>query len=853
MAEVGTVYVSVMPSTRGFAKALGSQGGAAGAAAGKNFNLSFGKLVGGSAIGNVLASTFDKAVGIVSSSLDSAFARADILNSFPKTMQSLGYSAEEAAGSIGTIKDHLNGLPSKTQDLATFVKQIAATGGTLQGATDVGLAFNDMLLASGASTEDASFSMQAFSKMLAGGKPEADNWMTLMQAMPGQMNLVAASLLGAGNDGWALQKAIKEGAVSMDDFKGAIVKAAQEGGEGFEAFSEAARTASGGVLTSLGLVKTRVANAAANVVSHIGVDKIAGAIDAFSSKISGIGDGVITFYDGVVSKIDFAGFESAFKGVADTMGSVFSQGDAATSFGEGVGSAFNMLIPLIQGATPIIQFLAQCLKYCADNAGLLIPLMITFAGALMLIKGATAVAPVLLNLTGGFTAMKPAVAANVPQLLALAVVAIALGAGIALACAGIYLLVQAAMQLSSAGPMAAVALVGLVAAIAGLAAGAAALGPALTAGSVGFIAFGAAILMVGAGIALVVASFALLATQLPMIAEFGMQAAGGILAISGAMLAFGASAVVAGAGMLAAAAGLGLLAGAAAAATLGIGAFALAVGAADLAIAAAALAVGALAAAVGLLAASVMITASGLTMMSAAMPAIGAAAPAAAAGLGALAAAAGASVVGIGACAPVLGAFAAAAAGAAAGALGAAAGIQAANGSSRALSSSLAISVARANVAASAFTVAGNTIGVAMEMAADRTESAMRRALSAVLVAAARINATKMEAKVNVTLGPLPHFSMVGEFNPKTGAVPTVHVDWYAKGGIFDRPTIIGVGERGREVVENVDRLDGRIRKAVTEAMGGRASAKQEFNIYSNNPEKVAAMVASRLRRSSAL
>lgn len=45
----------------------------------------------------------------------------------------------------------------------------------------------------------------------------------------------------------------------------------------------------------------------------------------------------------------------------------------------------------------------------------------------------------------------------------------------------------------------------------------------------------------------------------------------------------------------------------------------------------------------------------------------------------------------------------------------------------------------------------------------------------------------------------MPHFSMSGSFDAKTGSVPSVSVSWYAKaaeyGAIFDSPTIIGVGD----------------------------------------------------------
>lgn len=74
---------------------------------------------------------------------------------------------------------------------------------------------------------------------------------------------------------------------------------------------------------------------------------------------------------------------------------------------------------------------------------------------------------------------------------------------------------------------------------------------------------------------------------------------------------------------------------------------------------------------------------------------------------------------------------------------------------------------------------------------------------------------------------PLPHFAInppgwkIGDL--LKGSIPTLGIEWYAKGGIFDNASVIGVGEAGREAVVP---LQGEymkpFAKAIAEQMGGR-------------------------------
>ena len=178
-------------------------------------------------------------------------------------------------------------------------------------------------------------------------------------------------------------------------------------------------------------------------------------------------------------------------------------------------------------------------------------------------------------MAAGNTAVGTTAGASAGSVMRMGAAVLMVGGGIALAAAGIYILVQAAIQLGAAGAPAAIALAGIAVGIGLLGAAAVLAGPALTAGAVGILAFGAAVLMVGVGIGIAAAGIALLATQLQPIATYGTAAAVGLAALGAALLVVGVGALVAGVGLLVAAVGvaaLGVAAVVAAAGAIALGA-----------------------------------------------------------------------------------------------------------------------------------------------------------------------------------------------------------------------------------------------------------------------------------------
>ncbi|CZB65386.1 prophage LambdaSa04, tail tape measure protein, TP901 family [Streptococcus pneumoniae] len=117
---------------------------------------------------------------------------------------------------------------------------------------------------------------------------------------------------------------------------------------------------------------------------------------------------------------------------------------------------------------------------------------------------------------------------------------------------------------------------------------------------------------------------------------------------------------------------------------------------------------------------------------------------------------------------------------------------------------------------------------------------------------------------------PLPHFYVSGSANPLdwlSQGVPSIGIEWYAKGGIMTKPTIFGMngnnimvgGEAGNEAVLPLnDKTLGAIGRGIAQTMGGTSptinititgnTVREEADI-SRIADEVAQRIADELQR----
>lgn len=372
MAEVGTYYITVMPEMSKFTSGVNSALGNLGTESGKKFSTSFGQILAGSALGTALGSFATQVGSAIMGGLSTGIARLDTIENFPRVMESLGYTSSEAADSIQLIMQHLDGLPTATQDMVTLTQALSDSTGDLDLATRAALGFNDMMLANGASSAEMASAQGVLNRVIGKGSATVAQWQSLMAVMPAQLGMVAREMLGAEATSEDLHAALEDGTVGWNDFLRAVVKLDEEGSESLASFEEQARANSHGIGTAINNVKNRIGAGWASILDSIGRENISSAIDRASY---GIRDAMGRVAD-------------AFKWLKYTI--------LGTNIDESVGRIFDNIKGFVSGidlsglkdlARALIELVDGALGWIADNGdtvGLALSMM---AGALAVLVG----------------------------------------------------------------------------------------------------------------------------------------------------------------------------------------------------------------------------------------------------------------------------------------------------------------------------------------------------------------------------------------------------------------------------------------------------------------------------------
>ena len=403
--QLAQAYVQIVPSMKGVGKAIEnafdgpskSTGQKAGQSIGSGLSVGFAAKVG--AVAGIASTVFSKVASVVTGSLNSAISRADQMNNFPKVMKNLGYSSEDAAASIKKISSALDGLPTTSSAMTGMVQQLAPLTSNLDQATNIALAFNNAMLAGGASTMEQENALTQYTQMLSAGKVDMQAWRSIQAAMPGQLNQVAEAMLGAGKNSNDLYEAMKNGSISFDDFNKKVMELNQNGFGKYASFAQQAKDATQGIGTAMENVQNRVAKAVQKVVEAVGVENIAGAINGFSSQFGKVGDAAASMVTGVKNWLG-----QLWQALKDN-GALFTFKSLWDGLRDAIMGVVNMVIDWAhmippEGLADGIKLVADTLNWFIQHGKELAPIIIGIGAAFAAVKGYQALNSGLQALTG---------------------------------------------------------------------------------------------------------------------------------------------------------------------------------------------------------------------------------------------------------------------------------------------------------------------------------------------------------------------------------------------------------------------------------------------------------------------
>lgn len=414
LAELGTAYVQILPSMRGMSASISRQLGAGADAASSSMGSRIKSGLGGAfkAVGGLAVGVMSAAAGTIAANMGAAVSRVDTLNNFPRQMQNMGFSAKEASKAIKDLDNGTKGLPTSLDSIVASAQQFIALPmfSSMEDATKTTLALNNAFLAAGASAADTARGTQQVAQMFATGKPDLMSWRTVMETMPAQLSQVSKEMLGTGASSMDLYEALQSGKISMTDFKDALIRMNEEGGNGFASFAQQAKDATKGIKTSLTNMRTSIVRNLANFLDQTGLsDQIIEYANKVSAGIDRIGNFAIYAFNGLRGADlggVFAGIAPAAGGLLGVVSPLLAKipllGGAFEGLTGPIGLAVGAIVGMFQNSAALRQAFSNLLTaviYVAETIGGVLAQAMGILGPLLGAVG-NALAPILNTIAG---------------------------------------------------------------------------------------------------------------------------------------------------------------------------------------------------------------------------------------------------------------------------------------------------------------------------------------------------------------------------------------------------------------------------------------------------------------------
>ena len=395
--EIATAFVQVVPSMKGFGKAIESAfgsasetaGNTAGIKAGNGFAGGFGAKLG--VITGIAQSVAGKAIEAFMGLSGEITSASDSAQKFASTLNFAGVSERQIKRLTASTQDYADKTVYDLNDIRNTTAQLAANG--VPNYDRLAEAAGNLNAVAGGSADTFKSVAMVLTQTAGQGKLTTENWNQLSDAIPGASGKIQQALKEAGAYTGNFRDAMADGQITAQEFNDAIMSL------GFTDAAVEAATSASTIEGATGNLEAAFVKLGASVLDTAkpaitgGMSWIAdGVTNAVPVVQAGI-EGLIGWFQRLYSKLEENGAITAFKSAWDTIR-------------DAIMGVVNMvidwahMIPPPDGLANGIKLVADTLNWFVRHGKELAPIIIGIGTAFAAVKGYQALNSGLQALTG---------------------------------------------------------------------------------------------------------------------------------------------------------------------------------------------------------------------------------------------------------------------------------------------------------------------------------------------------------------------------------------------------------------------------------------------------------------------
>lgn len=382
MANVGSAYVTLMPSMRGFATKVNAEFGSAGKSSGISFSKGFdagggsakgfsGKMAGlAGAIGGVASTIADTALSSISSLGSEMIAASDSAQKFASTLEFAGLDTSTIDALTKSTQEYADRTVYDLSDIRNVTAQLASNG--VDNYAQLAEAAGNLNAVAGGNADTFKSVGMVMTQTAGSGKLMTENWNQLTDAIPGVSGPLQDAMREAGAFEGNFRDAMANGEISADEFFDAVQKL------GMTDIAKEAATSTATIEGAAGNLKAAFVGVGAAVIDAFkplitgsmtvlaqGISSLPGIASQIGEAFAPAGAAIERALMPVANQIQEQ-FMPALQSLGDTVSGLSSYfqplvAQLSTSFAPALAQVSSALVSLGTAVIPVIQSAIQTL------------------------------------------------------------------------------------------------------------------------------------------------------------------------------------------------------------------------------------------------------------------------------------------------------------------------------------------------------------------------------------------------------------------------------------------------------------------------------------------------------------